>query len=189
MVSIVLWGQSPGADDGDGQDRHSGDRGGTAVVADGQAAEGQQPGDGAFHHPAVPAETFAGVHPDPRDAGGDASPAQVAAHPAIVVGLVRVQLPRPASRASRASTFDRAQAVQDWLHQHGVMPVGPGDRHRQRQPVGRDQQVVLGAEFAAIGRVGPGQLAPLFARTLTESRQARDQSSAPSCPSFSSTAW
>ena len=36
VVSIVSEGQSPGANDGDGQRRHGGDGGGAAVVADGQ---------------------------------------------------------------------------------------------------------------------------------------------------------
>jgi hypothetical protein len=42
------------------------------------------------------------------------------------------------------------------------MAVGPRDRHRQRQSVGGDQQVVLGAQLGPVGWVGTGQLAPPF---------------------------
>src|SRR3712207_8274935 len=39
------------------------------------------------------------------------------------------------------------------------------------------EQVVLAAALGPVGGVGAGQLTPLFARTLTLSRLARDQSS------------
>jgi hypothetical protein len=52
-----------------------------------------------------------------------------------------------------------------------------------------DQQVVLGAELAAVCGVRAGQAAPRLARTLNESRQARDQSSWPWRPSASSSRW
>jgi hypothetical protein len=107
VVSIVLPGQLTGADDGDRQGRHSSDGGRAAVVADGQAAEGQQPGDRPFHNPAVPAQTVTGVHPDASDPCGDATPTQITAHPPVVVGLVRVQLARPAPWPSPASALDR----------------------------------------------------------------------------------
>ncbi len=45
-----------------------------------------------------------------------------------------------------------------------------------------DEQVVLAAGLAPVGGVRPGQLTPLFARTLTLSRLARDQSSRPPGP-------
>lgn len=44
-------------------------------------------------------------------------------------------------------------------------------------------EVVLGAEFAAVGRFGTGLFAPLLARTLTLSRLARLQSIAATSPS------
>jgi hypothetical protein len=57
------------------------------------------------------------------------------------------------------------------------VPVGSGDGDVERQAGGVDEQVVLGAAFAPVGGVRTGQCTPLLARTLTESRLARDQSS------------
>lgn len=162
MVLIVFPRQSAGADDSDGQGCQCGDRGGAAVVADGQAAESQQPGDGAFHDPAVSTEAFAGVHAEPGDPCGDPASALVAADPAIVVGLVRVQLDRSAARSSPVSALDRGQPVQDGLYEHGVMAVGSSDCHRQWQPIGGDQQVVLRPQLAPIRGVWPRQVAPPF---------------------------
>jgi hypothetical protein len=68
------------------------------------------------------------------------------------------------------------------------VPVRAGDQHVERQPVRVDEQVVLAAGLAPVGGVGAGQCTPLFARTLAESRLARDQSSSPRLPSSLSTA-
>jgi hypothetical protein len=90
---------------------------------------------------------------------------------------------------SAAAAVDGRHRIQDRLDQHAVVPVGPGDRDVERQPVGVDEQVVLGAALGPVGGVRAGQRTPLFARTLTESRAARDQSSCPVSPRRSSTAW
>ena len=46
---------------------------GASFVADGQAAVAVQPGEGAFHHPAVPPEVGAALDPPPGDAWDDAA--------------------------------------------------------------------------------------------------------------------
>nr|CAA53587.1 unnamed protein product [Leifsonia xyli subsp. cynodontis] len=56
----------------------------------------------------------------------------------------------------------------------------------QRESVAVGQDMVLGAPFPTIRGVRSSEIAPLFARTLTESRQVLDQSIMPAWPSSSS---
>jgi hypothetical protein len=109
--------------------------------------------------------------------------AQVAADPWVVIALVGVQLDRPASGMPASAPLDRRHRVQDRLDEHAVVPVRAGDGDIERQARGVDEQVVLGAAFAPVGGVRAGQCTPLFARTLTLSRLARDQSRSPRSPS------
>jgi hypothetical protein len=73
----------------------------------------------------------------------------------------------------------------------GIIAVGVGRRQPdgQRDAAAVGEQVVLGAGLAAVCRVRAGQAAPRLARTLSESRLARDQSMRPSRPSSSSSSW
>src|SRR4051794_4928063 len=105
--------KSSGADESDGESSQRGDGGSGAVVAQGQAFVGQQPADGALDHPAMPAESGAGVVADAGDAGGDPAAAQVAAHPRDVVALVGVQLDRAAAGMAAAAPVDGRHRVQD----------------------------------------------------------------------------
>ncbi len=98
--------------------------------------KGPSLGDREFHDPAVPTEAFVRVQAAVGDPGVDPASAQVAAGPQVVVRIVRVQLSQPASRALTASPFDRGQAIQSWLHEHGVVVLGPGACGVQRQRVG-----------------------------------------------------
>src|SRR4051794_21079124 len=68
-----------------------------------------------FDHPAVPAESFAGLDAGPGDPGGDAASAQVAADPRVVVALVGVQFDRSPARMAAADALDRRHQVQDRL--------------------------------------------------------------------------
>ena len=126
------------------------------VVAQRQAFVGQQPAEGAFDDPAVPAQTGAGVLPDSGDAGGDAAAAEVAAHPWVVVALVPVQLERSAAGMAAAAALDARHGVQDRFDEEAVVPVGAGHQHVQREPAGVDEQVVLAAGLAAVGGVRAG---------------------------------
>ena len=94
---------------------------------------------------------------------------------------------RPPRTPTRA--LDRRHRVHHLLQQQRVVGVGgrQADRQRDAAPIG--EQVVLGARLAAVCRVRAGQAAPRLARTLNESRLARDQSSWPWRPSWSSSAW
>lgn len=59
------------------------------------------------------------------------------------------------------------------------MGVRRRDRGDQRQALGVSQDVELGAGFAAVNRIRPYELTPLFARTEAESTKAADQSILP----------
>lgn len=67
------------------------------------------------------------------------------------------------------------------------MGVRRRDRGDQRQALGVSQDVELGAGFAAVNRIRPYELTPLFARTEAESTKAADQSILPAAPSRSRT--
>ena len=58
-----------------------------ALVADDQPPAAGDPGQGAFHHPAVATQPLAALDPAPGDAWDDATPAAGAAATGIVVGL------------------------------------------------------------------------------------------------------
>jgi hypothetical protein len=59
------------------------------------------------------------------------------------------------------------------------MHVGGRERYRQRHPLAVDDNVTLGAQLAAIGRVLAGCFAPPGAGTLALSSEARSQSISP----------
>jgi len=111
--------------------------------------------------------------------GRDAALAQRPPAARVVVALVQVELGRalagPAGPPPRS--LDRRDRVHDSLEQHRVMGVGRRQAGGQRDAAAVDQQVVLAPGLAAVGGVRAGQAAPRLARTLIESRQARDQSS------------
>ncbi len=58
---------------------------GTALVADGEAAELGEPGEGAFHFPAVSPQPLAAVGAAPGDARDDAAGAALTVASAMVI--------------------------------------------------------------------------------------------------------
>ncbi len=156
-----------------------------ALVADGEAAEVVQPGEGAFDDPAVAAEAGGALDALAGDADLDAAPVEVAAAVRVVVALVGVQLGGPL-----ATVPVRLPDAWDRLDQRGedgvVGAVGARDAAGEREALALDDEVVLGAGFGAVGRVRAGRLAPPLARTLALSTLARDQSMRPAAPSRSS---
>ena len=91
----------------------------------------------------------------------------------------------PLARSSRSSPWsdDRGNRVDQREQLRRVVGVGRGEADRQRNAVSIHHEVVLRACLAAVNRVRPRLLTPLFARTLTLSTLARDQSIAASSPS------
>jgi hypothetical protein len=71
---------------------------GASLVTDGKTAELGEPGERPLDLPAVSAETFAAVDAAPGNAWDDATGAALTAAPAVVVGLVGMQLIRAATR-------------------------------------------------------------------------------------------
>ena len=89
---------------------------------------------------------------------------------AFLVGMKLVWSPSGLS----ARTPDRLHALYDFLEDLGVVDVGPGQDHRERQAVAVDQEVALGAGATSVYGVGTGLFAPFFAETPAESNDARD---------------
>src|SRR5512144_129924 len=116
------------------------------------------------------------------DAGEDAAAAQIGAAAGEVVGLVGVQLRRAAAGSAAAGPLDRGGGIEQRLEQPAVVGVRRGQQRGEGDPGGVDQEVVFGAGLAPIGGVRAGQLAPLFARTLTPSRQRRTNRPTPAGP-------
>jgi hypothetical protein len=158
------------------------------LVAGLQSPIAHQPGQRPLHHRAVAAQPLARLDAaagDPRD---DPASAQGAAAAWVVVALVAVQLGRALAGPPGATvgTLDGWDGVHHGLQQHRVVGVGRRQPHGQWNAAAVDQQVVLAPRRAAVDRIGTGQGPPRLARTLMVSRLARDQSSCPAWPSWSS---
>lgn len=159
----------------------------TSLVADGEAAELVEPGEGSFNHPAMLTEP--GVRLDAFASDPDLDPAATEGLTAAgnVVGLVGVQLggplPWPTARA-----LDWRDGIDQLLEDDTVVAVRPGDEGREWRAASVRNNVALRARFAAIRGIRAGGLAPLFAGRLALSRQARAQSIWLACPNWSSRA-
>jgi hypothetical protein len=80
--------------------------------------------------------------------------------------------------------WDRVEHLREYA---AVVHVRAGEERGEGDALGVDHQVALRALLAAIRRIRPGRLAPLFAGTLVESTEARLQSIRSASPSrFSS---
>ena len=133
------------------------------AVADGEAAELREPGQGALDLPAMTPEPFAGVDPAPGDTRRDAAGAALAAAPAVVAALVGVELVR-APPWPAPTPADRRHGVEGGRQHAAVVPVGAAERQAERRALAVDDRVPLRARLAPVRRVGPGRLAPLAAR-------------------------
>jgi hypothetical protein len=104
--------------------------------------------------------------------------------PRNVVGLVSVELlGPPAWPPTRA--LDRLDQLDQRLKELAVVVVGRRLPVRERCAPPVDQDVLLRARLAPIGRIGPGFGPPFFARRLALSRLARLQSIRSAAPSRS----
>ena len=156
----------------------------TTLVADGEASLAVEPGEGALHHPPVPAQLLTALYSFTRYATLDAALAKSLAAPGYVIRLVSMQLVRALARSSSLTswTLDRFYAVHHLLEHYGVVGVGSGEFHRQRYALALDHNMALRARFALICGVRPNSRSfwvPFFtplAGTVSESRLALDQS-------------
>ena len=158
-----------------------------ALVADGQTAVPGQPSKRPFHHPAMPPQPLAALDALPRNPARDAASSQEATTAWDVVGLIGMHLRRPlASPPTRRP--DGRDGVDEGLEEHGVVAVGSTQAGGEWDPSSIDHNMPLRARFAFIRGIRPGVVAPLFAGTLAESSEARDQSISSACPSRSRSA-
>ena len=175
-------------------DEGAGERGegpvdvGAAFVADGQAPEADQPGQGPFHDPTVAPEAVGALDAAARDAGRDGAGAALGAASAVVVGLVCVELFGPASRPSTAAAHARDDVEHRGQHL-AVVPVGPAQLEAERRAAGIDDEVALRARPSAVRGVRAdlcrGRRPPPFAGMDALSIEARPQSNASAAASRS----
>jgi hypothetical protein len=147
-----------------------------ALIAHPQAAELMEPGERAFHDPAVdPQTTPVGGTPFSQHRFNPASPQGLTMGlriiPAVTLHAVRFA----------AGTTDLAAHGGNRRHQReelgDIVAIGAGERSGQGEPVRVGDYMMFTARFAPIGRVGAGLGPPKTARTEALSTTARDQSS------------
>jgi hypothetical protein len=132
------------------------------VVADEQSLEVVQVSEGAFHDPAVAAESRAVRGLAAGDLGLDAARPELAPVLVVVVAAVGGQTigasPRPADLAAhRWHPLDQRDQLGD------VVAVAARDRPGERDPAGVDEEVVLRPGSASIHRARARRGAPFFA--------------------------
>lgn len=142
------------------------------VVANLQPSKCVEPGNGALYHPPVPAKPFARLNTAPRNTWDDAAVAARVSKMSEVISLVRMELLRPPSGSTSASA-DRWNCVYHRLKHLRIMDIRRRDLTGKRHTSGVYNKMMLGPEFASVGRVGARSFAPPLARTLLESTAAR----------------
>lgn len=147
-----------------------------SFVADGEAAEAVQPGEGPLDDPAMTAELLAGFNAASCDAGFDAPAFAGLAASSEVVRLVGMEFGRSSSRAAWLAA-DGRDGIQQFVERLAVVDVRPGQQEGERDALPVCDEMALGPRPAAVGWVGAGRLAPLLAAMDELSRQARLQSS------------
>jgi hypothetical protein len=146
-----------------------------AFVTDGQAAEAVDPCECALDDPSVLAQPLAALDATARDPVFDPAPEAGAAAAAMIIGLVGVQLVRPAARPARLAR-DGCYRVEQLLEGPAVVSVGAAQQESERDAAPVHDEVALGACLSAIRRVRPGSGTPLLAAMDALSTQARLQS-------------
>ena len=151
---------------------------GAAVVADEQAFELVEPGEGALDDPAVAAEAGAVLGLAAGDLRCDAALAELAAVTVVVVAAVgddAIGPPaRPADLAATGGT--RSTSGISWVTSWRLPPVSV---QASGIPVRVDEEVVLRAVSGSVNRARARLGAPFFACTWLASTTARDHSISP----------
>src|SRR5215213_1672786 len=132
----------------------------------------------------MPPQALRGVDAATGNPRRDAASTQGATQVERVIRLVRMELGRAFAGTARFSSWPNNgwDGVNEWEQLGCIMGVGGREPHGQWDPIPIHHEVVLGAGLAAVDRARPSLRAPLFARTLSESTLARDQSMAASSP-------
>ena len=137
---------------------------GAAFVADEQAAELVQPGEGALNDPAEPAESGAVLGPAARDHRFDPSLSELPAVAVVVVAAIADELVGPLARPADDPAHGR-DPVDEREQLRDVMAVAAGERVGERDPALVDDQVVFGAQPSTVNRARARLGAPLLACT------------------------
>jgi hypothetical protein len=157
---------------------------GATLVADGQAAELVEPGQGPLDHPAMASQLLARLDPLAGDPAADATASQSLATATGVVSLIGVKFVGPLARCTPGPP-DAGDAIDQFLEDGAVVDIGRRDPQRQRDALPLDRDVPLGARFATISRIRAGLWPPLLAGTVAASTAARSQSIPLRAPSSS----
>ena len=135
-----------------------------AVVADEQALELVQPGEGAFDDPAVATEAGAVAGTAAGDLRGDAAAAEFAAVAGRVVAAVSSQPVGPPARPADFAA-DGRDTVEQRDQLGDIVAVAAGDGPGERDPGRVDEKVMLRAVSGSINRARARFGAPFFACT------------------------
>jgi hypothetical protein len=100
----------------------------SALVADGEAAEAVEPGEGPLDPPPVLAEPLAALDASPGNARDDATASAFMGATAIFAGLAGVQLARPAMGPSSPSSLNAWHSIQDGGQHAAVVAVSAAER-------------------------------------------------------------
>lgn len=161
----------------------------TSFPTDAQAAKAVRPGDRALDDVSENSQARAVRLASFRDQGADSALPEQAAVLVVVVTAVGQQRIGPVSRSADQPGNGR-NLVEQRQQLGDVVAVSAGQRHRERDALPVDDEVVLAARPCAIDRAGPAFGPRRAARTWEESITARDQSSWFFERSFSSsTTW
>jgi hypothetical protein len=161
---------------------------GPTLVADGEPAEAIEPGQRAFHHPAMAPQALAGVDRLAGNADLDVAFRQRLPAARDVIGFVGMPLVRPLTPTA-VGLANPGHGVEEGLEDDRIVTIGPRQEGGERQPTPLGQNMPFGAAFAAVGRAWSREVAPLLAGMEAESMQARLQSIWPASPSRSSNVW
>ena len=160
-----------------------------SLIAYRQPAIPAKPRQRTLYHPPVASQPLARVDPASGDAWGYAPLPQGLTATREVVAFVGMQLlrtlPRSATRA-----LDGLYGIHSLFQDLRVVYVCSREDYRERDASSVRNNVALRARFPLIRRILAGLLAPLFAGTLAESKEALSQSTWLASPRRSkSTRW
>ncbi len=149
---------------------------GPALVANRQAAEPMQPGEGAFDDPARLAQAAAVGCPSFRQLRRDAPVLELVAVGLRVVTPVALDEGRLPCRSTGASA-QRRHRINEREQLGDVVSVRGGHDRDDRNPVRVGENMMFRPGFAAIGRVRSSFFPPRNARSDALSTTARSRSS------------
>lgn len=146
-----------------------------AFVSHAESSELMKPANRALHNPAQDPESTSVAGVSARDECADSSFGQFDFVRRGVIrpignDIARATLGTPHFSSHRWNRVDKRDQLGH------IVAVCAGDGEGKRNALSVGDEMVLGAEFAAIGWIGAGLLPPKTARTLDESTTTRDQS-------------